>query len=77
MVHTFNPRTQETEAGVILWVLDQPGLQSEFQDTPKLQEKPCLQKRKHKTRQCYLVWVETDVPCALAKESHGSDCGIQ
>ena len=32
--HTFNPSTWETEAGESLCVQGQPGLQSEFQDSP-------------------------------------------
>jgi hypothetical protein len=32
LVCAFNPSTQEANAGGSLWVQDQPGLQSEFQD---------------------------------------------
>ena len=35
VVHSFNPCTQETEAG-------QPGVQSQFQDSQDYTEKPCL-----------------------------------
>jgi hypothetical protein len=35
-----------------LWVWDQPGLQSEFQDSQGYTEKPCLEKTKqNKTKQ--------------------------
>lgn len=35
--HTFTPKPQEAEAGVSLWVQDQPGLHGRFQDS---QEQP-------------------------------------
>lgn len=46
MVHTFNPITQEPEAGGSLWIRGQPDLQSELQN--RLQnntEKLCLEKQ--------------------------------
>ena len=47
VVHTFNPSTQEAEAGGSLWVQDQPGLHSEFQDSQGCYtEKSCLEKKK-------------------------------
>jgi len=42
MAHAFNPSTQEAEASGSLWVLGQPGLQSEFQDSQSYAEKSCL-----------------------------------
>ena len=45
VVKSFNPSTQEAEAGGSLWVQGQPGLQSEFQDSQGCYiEKPCLKK---------------------------------
>jgi hypothetical protein len=41
VVHAFNPSTREVEAGDF-WVVDQPGLHSEFQDSQSCTEKPCL-----------------------------------
>ena len=38
-MYTFNPSTQEAEAGG-------PGLQSEFQDAQGYTEKSCLEKQK-------------------------------
>ena len=46
MVHSFNPTSQEAEAGRSLWVQNQPGLQSEFQGSQGYTEKPCLRKKK-------------------------------
>ena len=49
MVHTFNPDTQQAEAGGSMWVQGQPGLQSEFQDSQDCYtEKPSLKKQKQK-----------------------------
>jgi hypothetical protein len=42
VAYTFNPRTWETEADRCLWVQEQPGLQSNFQDIQGYTEKPCL-----------------------------------
>jgi hypothetical protein len=44
VAHTFNPSTQETEAGRFLdfWFRGQSSLQSEFQDSQSYTEKPCL-----------------------------------
>jgi biotin carboxylase len=41
VAHTFNPSTQEAEAGGFP---GQPGLQSEFQDSQGYKEKPYLEK---------------------------------
>jgi hypothetical protein len=42
-MNTFSPRTWEAEGS--LWVQDQPGLQSKFQDSQGYYiEKPCLEK---------------------------------
>ena len=42
VAQTFNPSTQEAEAGRSLWVQSQPGLQSESQDSQDCYiEKPC------------------------------------
>jgi hypothetical protein len=43
VAHAFNPSTQETEADGSLWVRDQPGLQSEIQDSQGYKEKHCLE----------------------------------
>jgi hypothetical protein len=51
MVHTFNPSTWETEAGVSLWVWGQPGLQSEFYDSWSLIVRHCLQTKQNKRKQ--------------------------
>ena len=40
--HTFNPNTQEAEAGQSLGVQGQPGLHSEFQDSQGYTETRCL-----------------------------------
>jgi hypothetical protein len=48
MAHAFNPSTREAEAADF-WVLGQPGLQSEFQDSQGYTEKPCL-KNKNKSK---------------------------
>jgi hypothetical protein len=45
VAHAFNPSTCEAEA-----VRDQPGLQSEFQDSQDYKEKPCLKNKKQKTK---------------------------
>ena len=46
VAHTFDPNTPEAEAGGSLWILGQPGLQSEFQGSQSYTEKPCLKKPK-------------------------------
>ena len=53
MAHAFNPSTGEAEAGESLWVQDQAGLQSEFQDSQDYTEKTSLKKQtnKKKTKQ--------------------------
>jgi hypothetical protein len=33
VLHTFNPSTEEAEAGRSLWVQGQPGLQKKFQES--------------------------------------------
>jgi hypothetical protein len=49
VAHTFNPSTWEAEAGRFL---QQPGLQSEFQDSQGYTVKPCPKKTKqNKTKQ--------------------------
>ena len=53
MAHTFNPSTQEAEAGGSLWVRGQPGLQDLVPEhAPKLQRNP-VSKRKKKTPNSY------------------------
>ena len=42
------PAIGRHEAGGSLWVWDQPGLQSEFQDSKGYTEKPCLKKTQNK-----------------------------
>ena len=44
---TFNHSTREAESGDF-WVWDQPGLQSEFQDSQGYTDKPCLKKQNNK-----------------------------
>ena len=47
VVHTFNPSTQEAEAGGSLWVRGQPGLQKLIPgQAPKLQWNPALKNHK-------------------------------
>jgi hypothetical protein len=43
--HAFDPSTWEAEASEDFWVLGQPGLQSEFQDSQDYTEKPCLENK--------------------------------
>ena len=47
VVHAYNPRTQEADAGGSLSsrVQGQPGLQSEFQNSQGYTEKLCLEKQ--------------------------------
>ena len=40
MAHTFNPSTREAEAGRVLSIQGQPGLQREFQDSQSYIVKP-------------------------------------
>ena len=42
VVHAFTPSTHEADAGLFLWILGQPGLQSKLQDSQSHKEKPCL-----------------------------------
>jgi hypothetical protein len=52
MTHTFNPSTWEAEADWSMWVRDQPGLQSQFQDSQDCYtEKPCLKTQTKPTKQ--------------------------
>ena len=44
MVYAFNPSTRKAEADGSLWVWDQPGLQSEFQDSQGCLEDPVSKK---------------------------------
>jgi hypothetical protein len=46
VVHTFNPSTWEAD----FWVWDQPGPQSEFQDSLGYTEIPYLEKPKRKKK---------------------------
>jgi hypothetical protein len=46
MVHTFNPSTQEAEAGWSLCVWGQPGVQDSYGYT----EKPCLEKNQNRAK---------------------------
>jgi hypothetical protein len=43
VTHNINPSTWEADTGD-LWVLDQPDLQSNFQDSQGYTEKSCLEK---------------------------------
>jgi hypothetical protein len=45
VAHTFNPSTQEAEAGGSLWVWGQPDLYSEFQGSQSYSEKPWLKNK--------------------------------
>jgi hypothetical protein len=45
VAHTFNPNTQEAEAGGFLSSRPVRGLQSKFQDSQGYTEKPCLKKK--------------------------------
>lgn len=47
VVHPFNPRAQEAEAGGFLWVQVQPGLQRKFLDSQDYKDKPCLRKKEN------------------------------
>jgi hypothetical protein len=49
VAHTFNPSTQEAEAGGFL--SSKPGLQSEFQDSQGYTEKSCLEKQNKTSKQ--------------------------
>jgi hypothetical protein len=40
-----------------LWVWDQPGLQSEFQDSQGYTEKPCLKRNKKQTKKPKESWL--------------------
>ena len=51
VAHTFNPSTQEAEAGGSLWTWAQPDLYSEFQDIQGYVEWSCLQKPKQEQQQ--------------------------
>jgi hypothetical protein len=51
VAHTLVPGLRR-QRQVDLWIRDQPGLQSEFQDSQGYTEKPCLEKQnKQKTRE--------------------------
>ena len=50
VAHPFNPSTLEEKAGRSLCVQGQPGLQSEFKNSQKYTEKPCLKKQKIKNK---------------------------
>jgi hypothetical protein len=58
VTHSFNPSTQEAGAGRSLWVLGQPGLQSEFQDSPVLLRELCLKNQNKQANQqnILLLW---------------------
>lgn len=43
----FNPSILEAEVGISLWLLGQPGLHSEFQDSQSSIARHCLQKEKN------------------------------
>ena len=43
VAHTFDPSTQETEAGGYLWIQSQPGYRDRSK-TANYTEKPCLEK---------------------------------
>jgi hypothetical protein len=49
VVHTFNPSTQEAEAGRFL--NSRPAWSTEFQDSQCYTERPCLKKTKAKNKQ--------------------------
>jgi hypothetical protein len=41
---------------VDFWVRGQPGVQSEFQDSPGYTEKPCLKNQKKNLKKCHPVF---------------------
>ena len=49
-IFIFNPSTWEAEAVRSLWVPDQPGLHSEFQDSQGYIIRLCLKKKKKKKK---------------------------
>jgi hypothetical protein len=50
VVHTFNPRTQEAEAGRSLWVWGWPSLQSKNQDSQAYVERYISKQTNKQTR---------------------------
>ena len=66
VAHTFNPSTQEAEAGESLWVQGQPGLQKWVPgQAPKLQRNPVSKKQnKNKTRH-YGIHVKSVMPALV------------
>ena len=60
VVHTFNPSTWEAEVGRSLWVWDQPGLQSKFQDSQRNTEKSHLEKQNKQTNHATYEQRETE-----------------
>ena len=50
VVHAFKARTQETEAGISLWVHGQPGLQSSRTDSKATQRNPISKTKQNKTK---------------------------
>jgi hypothetical protein len=48
ILHTFNPSTQEAEAGISLRATDQPGLQFEFRTVRTTQRNPVSKTTKNK-----------------------------
>jgi hypothetical protein len=51
VVHAFLIPAPWRQRQVDFWVRDQPGLQSEFQDSQGYTEKSCLEKKQNKTKQ--------------------------
>jgi hypothetical protein len=49
VAHAFNPPALGRQRQADFWVLGQPGLQSEFQDSQGYIEKPCFEKTNKQT----------------------------
>ena len=77
VAHTFNTSTWEVEAGGSLWVWDQPGLQSEFQDSQGCYTETLSQKQKQKTDQkdpyikkCFALIQHKNIWCSSQNKEH-------
>jgi hypothetical protein len=50
---------------VDFWVWGQPALQSEFQDSQRYTEKPCLKKKKKKSGSSWTISELQEISCSL------------